>query len=98
MSVDTHVCNHKILLAAWCTVCFGVFMPRPSHHGENAHHMEEIPESRGPASNELPGLSKGSVGQPPAEVKRAMHPDYAKRETEKNKNRAQTKQDNPSQK
>jgi hypothetical protein len=53
--------------------------------------MEELPESRGPAADKLSGLSKGSGGKSPAEIKRAMHPDYAKREAKKAKNRAQTK-------
>jgi hypothetical protein len=86
------VCSHNNLLAANRAFLFGVFMPRPSHHGENAHHMEEMPERRGPAADKLPALPKGSGGKSPAEVKRAMHPDYAKRETKKNKakNQAQT--------
>jgi hypothetical protein len=82
------VCNHIDLLPAGREVCFGVFMPRSSHHGENAHHMQELPERRGPATETLPGLSKASGGRPPAEVKRAMHPDYAKREAKKAKNKA----------
>lgn len=85
------VCSHNYLLAANRAFYFDVFMPRPSHYGENAHHMEEIPERRGPAADKLPGLSKGSVGRSPAEVKRAMHPDYAKREAKKNKAKNQAK-------
>jgi hypothetical protein len=62
-------------------------MPRPSHYGENAHHMEEMPESRGPAVQKLPSLSNPSAGKPPSEIKQAMHPNYAKREAKKTKNR-----------
>jgi hypothetical protein len=92
-------CSHIGLLAAGRAMFLGVFMPRPSHYGENAHHMQEIPEGRGPAADKLPGLSKGSSGgRPPAEVKRAMHPDYAKREAKKTKSREQTKAANANQK
>jgi hypothetical protein len=86
------VCSHNNLLPANRAFLFGVCMPRPSHYGENAHHMEEIPERRGPAADKLSGLSKGSAGRSPAEVKRAMHPDYAKREAKKakSKNKGQT--------
>ena len=86
------VCSHNYLLPADRAFLFGVFMPRPSHHGENDHKLQEIPEGRGPAPEKLSGLSKGGTGKPPAEVKRAMHPDYAKREAEKakSKNQAQT--------
>lgn len=51
--------------------------------------MEEMPESRGPAADKLPGLSKNSTMKPPADVKRAMHPAYAKREAKKNKSKKQ---------
>jgi hypothetical protein len=54
--------------------------------------MEEMPEGRGPAAQTLPGLSKGSSGKPPSEIKQAMHPDYAKREEKKAKSRAQAKE------
>ena len=85
-------CSHIGLLAAGRAVFSDVFMTRPSHHGENAHHMEELPERRGPAADKLQGLSKGSSGgRPTAEVKRAMHPDYAKREEKKNRDRTQAK-------
>jgi hypothetical protein len=83
-------CSHIGLLASGCAFYSGVFL-RQKHHGENAHHMEEMPESRGPAAQKLPSLSKGSVGKPPSEVKRAMHPDYTKREDKKAKDRAQVK-------
>jgi hypothetical protein len=91
-------CSHIDLLASCHAFCLVFFVPRPSHHGENAHHMEEMPESRGPVADKLPGLSKGSGGKPPSEIKRAMHPDYAKREAKKTKSREQTKAANSNQK
>jgi hypothetical protein len=51
---------------------FGVFMPKTHHHGENIHHMEQVPERRGIANSE--DLLKTSGGnRPPAEIKRLTH-------------------------
>jgi hypothetical protein len=81
------VCSHICLLAADCAFIFDASMPRPSHHGENDHRLQEIPEGRGPAPAKLPELSKGAAEKPPNEVKRALHPDYAKRQAKKAKSK-----------
>lgn len=61
---------------------------RNSHHGENIHRMEQLPERPVPAK--LPDMLKVSRGNlPPAEVKRLTHK-TAKGQAKKPENQAQT--------
>jgi hypothetical protein len=66
---------------------FGVFMSKKSHHGENSHRMEQVPER--PALSNSPDLLMASKGNiPPAEMKRLTHK-TAKRQAKKTKDEAQ---------
>jgi hypothetical protein len=59
---------------------FGAFMGKKSHHGENIHKMEQVPEELG-APVKPPDLSMESRDLPVATVKRVAHP--VKRQSKK---------------
>jgi hypothetical protein len=71
---------------------FGAVMPkRTSHHGENIHKMEQVPEnpsSKGQLKSE--DLLVGSRGNlPPTEIKRLTHP-KSQQQVKKTSNETQT--------
>lgn len=80
------ICSHKNLLGTtpnflvWC-----FFLAKTHHHGENLHHMEQVPEGPARGISKSPDAKALRGNRSPAEIKRLTH-QKTKQQAKKNTN------------